>query len=116
MPRIFSSRVLHFVALAVLVVRFLPLGWAGLKSRWLRPLIVCGQRSLEVFCVGVFLSFVGHFLLELVSDSLLAQITVSVSGIVLMTAVAYYRSWSKDLDKQPAASKSSTESVSTSVT
>ena len=108
-------RVLHFVALAVLVVRFLPFGWPGLTSRWLRPLIICGQRSLEVFCVGVFLSFVGHFLLELVSDSLLAQIIVSVSGIALMTAVAYYRSWSKDLDKQPAASKSSSESVSTSV-
>ena len=109
-------RVLHFVALAVLVVRFLPFGWPGLTSRWFRPLIICGQRSLEVFCVGVFLSFVGHFLLELVSDSLLAQIIVSVSGIALMTAVAYYRSWSKDLDKQPAASKSSAESVSTSVT
>lgn len=108
-------RVLHFVALAVLVVRFFPFGWPGLKSHWLRPLIICGQRSLEVFCVGVFLSFVGHFLLELVSDSLLAQIIVSVSGIALMTAVAYYRSWSKDLDKQPAASKSSSESVSTSV-
>lgn len=108
-------RVLHFVALAVLVVRFLPFSWPGLTSRWLRPLIICGQRSLEVFCVGVFLSFVGHFLLELISDSLLAQIIVSVSGIALMTAVAYYRSWSKDLDKQPAASKSSAESVSTSV-
>ncbi|WP_425991755.1 OpgC domain-containing protein [Afipia sp. DC4300-2b1] len=108
-------RILHFVALAVLVVRFFPFGWPGLKSHWLRPLIICGQRSLEVFCVGVFLSFVGHFLLELVSDSLLAQIIVSVSGIALMTAVAYYRSWSKDLDKQPAASKSSSESVSTSV-
>ncbi|MGL4263035.1 MAG: OpgC domain-containing protein [Afipia sp.] len=104
-------RVLHFVALAVLVVRFLPLGWAGLKSRWLRPLIVCGQRSLEVFCVGVFLSFVGHFLLELISDSLVAQLIVSGSGIGLMTAVAYYRSWLKDLDKQPQA-----RSVSESVT
>ena len=106
-------RVVHFVVIAILIVRFLPIDWPGLKSRWLRPLIVCGQRSLEVFCVGLFLSFVGHFLLELVSDSLLAQIIVSVSGIALMTAVAYYRSWSKNLDKQPAASKSSAESVST---
>ena len=104
-------RALHFVALAVLVVRLVPLGWAGLKSRWLRPLIVCGQRSLEVFCVGVFLSFVGHFLLELISDSFVAQIVVSASGIGLMTAVAYYRSWSKELDKRSQA-----RSVSKSVT
>ena len=30
------------------------------------PLIVCGQQSLAVFCVGVFLSFVGHF--ELIDE------------------------------------------------
>ena len=84
--------------MALLVVRFLPFGWPSLKSHWLRPLIVCGQRSLEVFCVGVFLSFVGHFLLELISHSLFAQIVVSAGGIGLMTAVAYFRSWSKTLD------------------
>lgn len=109
-------RVVHFVVIAILVVRFVPIEWTGLKSRVLRPLVVCGQRSLEVFCVGLFLSFVGHFLLELISDSLLAQIIVSISGIALMTAVAYYRSWSRDLDKQTAASKSSAEPSSTSVT
>lgn len=94
-------RILHFVVLAMLVARFLPIGWPGLKSRVLRPLVVCGQRSLEVFCVGIFLSFVGHFLLELISETLLAQILVSISGIGLMTGVAYYRSWSKQLDKRP---------------
>jgi hypothetical protein len=96
-------RVVHFIVIAVLVIRFLPIDWRGLESRWLRPLIVCGQRSLEVFCVGLLLSFVGHFLLDVVSDSLLAQIVVSMSGVALMTAIAYYRSWSKELDKQPKA-------------
>lgn len=96
-------RVVHFIVIAVLVIRFLPVDRPVLESRWLRPLIVCGQRSLEVFCVGLLLSFVGHFLLDVVSDSLLAQIVVSISGIALMTAVAYYRSWSKELDKRPKA-------------
>lgn len=96
-------RVVHFIVIAVLVIRLLPIDRPGLESRWLRPLIVCGQRSLEVFCVGLLLSFVGHFLLDVVSDSLLAQIVVSMSGIALMTAVAYYRSWSKELDKRPKA-------------
>ncbi|MDB5640497.1 MAG: acyltransferase 3 [Bradyrhizobium sp.] len=49
-------RVLHFLALAVIMVRIIPKDWKGLKSRLLRPLVVCGQRSLEVFCVGIFLS------------------------------------------------------------
>lgn len=94
-------RVVHFIAIAILVVRFLPLDWPGLKSRLLRPLIVCGQRSLEVFCAGLLLSFIGHVLLKMISDSLLAEILVGIAGIGLMTAIAYYRSWSKTLEKRP---------------
>ena len=30
-------RFLHFCALAILTVRFIPIDWPGLKSRWLRP-------------------------------------------------------------------------------
>lgn len=63
----------------------------------LRPAIICGTRSLEVFCVGVFLSFVGHFLLELVSGALAFQVLVSFGGIAIMTGFAYYRTWTKDL-------------------
>lgn len=96
-------RLVHFIVITVLVIRFLPIDRPGLESRWLRPLIVCGQRSLEVFCFGLLLSFVGHFLLDVVSNPLLAQLIVSASGIALMTAVAYYRSWSKELDKRPKA-------------
>ncbi|GAA0005408.1 hypothetical protein BRDID11002_54110 [Bradyrhizobium diazoefficiens] len=59
------------------------------------PLIVCGQQSLAVFCVGVFLSFVGHFELSMSSGSLFAQLFVSIAGIAIMTTVAYYISWSK---------------------
>jgi preprotein translocase subunit SecG len=50
----------------------------------------------------VFLSFVAHFALTLSSSSLLAQILVSLAGIMIMTTVAYYISWSKKQDK-PAA-------------
>lgn len=94
-------RIAHFVVIAVIVVRFMPIDWPGLKSRLLQPLIVCGQRSLEVFCVGLLLSFVAHFLLEEISASLLAEILVSTAGIGLMTGIAYYRSWSKKLEKRP---------------
>ena len=40
---------------------FIPSDWPGLKSHWLRPMILCGQHSLEIFCLGIFLSFIGHF-------------------------------------------------------
>ncbi|MFZ5682988.1 MAG: OpgC domain-containing protein [Pseudomonadota bacterium] len=54
-------RILHFVASAVLVVRFLPFGCPGLTSCWRRLLIICGPRRWGGAFVGVFLSFVGHF-------------------------------------------------------
>jgi hypothetical protein len=92
-------RFLHFVVIVILVIRFVPKDWPGLEWRMFDPVIVCGQQSLAVFCVGVFLSFVGHFALILSSGSLLAQILVSVAGIAIMTIVAYYISWSKKQDK-----------------
>jgi hypothetical protein len=62
------------------------------------PAIKCGQQSLAVFCVGVFLSFVAHLTLMTSSDSLMAQIFVSAVGVAIMTLVAYYISWSKQQD------------------
>ncbi|MGD5472408.1 OpgC domain-containing protein, partial [Xanthomonas citri pv. citri] len=84
-------RILHFLALALVAARLVPRSGMALKLPVLRPAIICGERSLEVFCVGIFLSFVGCFFIELVSDSIAFQLLVSLSGIALMTAVAYYR-------------------------
>ncbi|MBR0796835.1 OpgC domain-containing protein [Bradyrhizobium jicamae] len=95
-------RVLHFVVLAFFVTRFLPKDWAGLQWPVFRPMIKCGQQSLEVFCSGVFLAVIAHLVLVEVSDSIWMQIVVSAIGIALMTALAYYRSWSKKVDKAPA--------------
>ncbi|EIG56269.1 OpgC domain-containing protein [Bradyrhizobium canariense] len=105
-------RFIHFVVIVILVIRFVPKDWPGLEWKGFDPIIVCGQQSLAVFCVGVFLSFVGHFELSMSSGSLFAQIFVSVAGIAIMTTVAYYISWSKRQDKplkppppKPAAAK-----------
>ncbi|MDU6377529.1 MAG: OpgC domain-containing protein, partial [Bradyrhizobium sp.] len=73
-------RFLHFVVIVILVIRFVPKEWPGLEWKGFDPLVVCGQQSLAVFCVGVFLSFIGHFTLMLSSGSLLAQILVSAAG------------------------------------
>src|SRR6201995_4837198 len=88
-------RLIHFAVLAMMVVRFIPKNTPALEWKGFDPAIVCGQQSLAVFCVGVFLSFVAHFTLSLSSGSVLAQILVSVAGIAIMTTVAYYISWSK---------------------
>jgi hypothetical protein len=95
-------RIIHFAVIAFFVVRLVPRDWKGLESPLFAPAIVCGQQSLEVFCVGIFLSFAAHFVLVEVSGALPMQILVSVVGIGAMTGLAYYRSWSKRMDKKPA--------------
>ena len=93
-------RVLHLASLTLLVVRFVPIDWPGLSWPLFRPLIKCGQQSLAVFCLGVFLSFVAHLALNAISDGVLAQLFVGVAGLSILTGVAYYRSWSKEIDKR----------------
>jgi len=91
-------RVLHFAAAVFVITRLIPKDWPGLRWPVFDPLIKCGEQSLEVFCVGVFLSFIGHFTLIISSGSVMMQILVSASGIAVMTVVAYYISWSKQQD------------------
>jgi hypothetical protein len=91
-------RVLHFVVVAFLVTRFVSKNWRGLEWPIFEPLVKCGEQSVAVFCVGVFLSFIGHFLLTISSGSVMTQIFVSASGIAILTLVAYYISWSKQQD------------------
>jgi hypothetical protein len=93
-------RFAHFLALAVIAVRCVPAGWPGLKSPWLRPMILCGQNSLEIFCLGVALGFTGYFVLTELSAGLILHVLVGICGILIMSAGAWLLSWSKlNLDK-----------------
>jgi len=104
-------RLLHFIILAFFITRFMARDWPGLQWPVFRPLIKCGQQSLEVFCLGVFLAVLAHVVLVEVSNAIWMQIVVSAVGIAMMTGLAYYRSWSKDADRKPA--KAATSAVPT---
>ena len=93
-------RFLHLAIVIILGARFIPIDAPGLKAPVWKPLIKCGQQSLEVFAVGIYLAFIGYFILTTTSNGIAAQLLVGVTGIT-MTAVAYYRSWSKRVEKQP---------------
>ena len=93
-------RILHFLSLAVITVAVVPSDWPALKSRIFWPAIVCGQHSLETFCLGVFLSFAGHFMFTEVSNRLFMHIAVSVAGIAIMVAIAAMLSWYKQAERQ----------------
>ena len=93
-------RILHFLSLAVITVWFVPRDWPALKSRVFWPAIVCGQHSLEIFCLGVFLSFAGHFVFTEVSNRVLTHVIVSISGIAIMVAAAALISWYRIIERQ----------------
>jgi hypothetical protein len=93
-------RILHFFSLAVITVWLVPRTWPGLKSPVFWPAIICGQHSLETFCLGVFLSFAGHFVFTDVSNQLYVQILVSFVGIAIMVGVAALVSWYKRMEKR----------------
>jgi hypothetical protein len=88
-------RFAHFLALAVIAVRFVPAGWPGLSSLWLWPMILCGQRSLEIFSLGVALAFTGYFVLREVDAGLVLHVLVGICGILMMSGVAWLLSWYK---------------------
>ena len=82
-------RFTHFLALALLVARYFPRKAEILSSKWLRPLVLCGQHSLPIFCFGVFLSFAAHWILVQYSHGFLMQLLVSGLGMLIMTGLAW---------------------------
>jgi hypothetical protein len=93
-------RILHFLSLAIITVWFVPRDWAALRSPVFWPAIVCGQHSLEIFCLGVFLSFAGHFVFTDISNGLPTQIAVSLAGIAIMVGAAALVSWYKRVERR----------------
>jgi hypothetical protein len=91
-------RFAHFLALAAVTVHFVPRTWPALKSPWFKPAIVCGQHSLEIFCLGVFLAFAAHFATVEISGGILMQIFNSIAGILIMIATAWLISWYKRIE------------------
>jgi hypothetical protein len=86
-------RFAHFLALTVVVLRVVPSGWVGLKSRWTRPIILCGQYSLQIFALGVALSFAGYALLIKLGGGLVPHIFVGIAGISILCGVARMFTW-----------------------
>ena len=98
-------RFAHFLALAAVTVRFIPAHWSGLNWPILQPAIRCGQHSLEIFCLGVFLAFAGQFIIAEYSGGPLLQTAVSVLGIFIMIATANLISWYKSIEGRSPLSR-----------
>ena len=94
-------RVLHFLAIAWFVRLFVPADASFVRWPVFRPLRRCGEHSLQVFCVGTFLSLSAQIIVAQFEDSIPSQIAVSLAGIAIMCAVAYGATWFKESSKAP---------------
>ena len=100
-------RLLNFLALAHVTVTLVRRDHPIFSSAAAEPVIICGQHSLNIFCLGIFLSVVSHFILSEIDSTLLTQVAVSGGGILVMFASAYFLSWSKQR-RRPAAPRAIT--------
>jgi hypothetical protein len=88
-------RLLNFLALAHVTITIVRRDHPAFRTVWAEPVILCGQHSLNIFCLGIFLSVLAHFVLSEIDSTLLTQVAVSGGGILVMFGSAYFLSWSK---------------------
>ncbi|WFU22395.1 OpgC domain-containing protein [Bradyrhizobium sp. CB1717] len=81
-------RLLHFVALAIVALRFIPRNWEGLSTPVLSCAKCCGENSLPIYCFGVLLALASQLTVLDLSEGLAMQIVVSVAGVLMMIGVA----------------------------
>lgn len=86
-PNLDVLRLLHFIALAVIVSR-IAMARIRSASTLLRGAILCGENSLEVYCGGVLLAFGCQVLLERIDGGLAMRIAMSVGGVLLLIGFA----------------------------
>ncbi len=94
-------RLVTFFALVLLVATLVPRQARFLGSAAARPLVRCGQQSLEIFCLGILLSALGHFVLAEYDSAIAMQLAVNAAGIAVMLLTAKMIDWYKAMDRMP---------------
>ena len=74
-------RIAHVLAVAYLVVVLVPASAPWLRSRLATFLVRCGRNSLDIFCLGTLLSFIGFSVLLEAGRTWEYQIIVNVLGV-----------------------------------
>lgn len=81
-------RLAHFLALAIIAMRFMPQNWPGLSTPPLNFLVRSGQNSLAIYAIGVVLSFIASQVLQALGGGLGVQAFVSLTGIAAIAVLA----------------------------
>jgi hypothetical protein len=92
-------RLLTFFAMLAVVAALVRGDAAFLRLPAAQPLILCGQQSLEIFCLGILLSALGHFVLSEYNSGIAIQIIVNLAGILTMCLTAKMIDWYKTMGR-----------------
>lgn len=95
-------RLVDFAALAVVAATVLDRNSRFLANPFARPIILCGQNSLYIFCLGIVLAVLGHVVLAEVTNAFPMQLLVNLIGIVAMIAMALLIAWYKQANQRSA--------------
>ena len=99
-------RLLHFLALAYLVVWALKGSEHVLTWRWAEPISQCGRQSLPVFLFSMVLSRVYNVVLDQTDRTVWQEIAFNILAVGNLILIAYLLGWLKSepwRKKRPAA-------------
>ncbi len=97
------ARLISLLALAVVVGAYIPRDARFMRSVAGWTVVLCGQNSLEVFCLGILLSVLANFVLSLAGYGLFDQFLVNLGGLAIMAAFGLLLAWFKAGGRLPAA-------------
>ena len=94
-------RLVSFFAIVMLAAR-----WVSPRARFMRtavarPLVLCGRHSLEIFCLSILLSVLGHFLMSEINTGFSMQLVINVVGISVMCLTAGLLDWYRAVQRMP---------------
>ena len=92
-------RLVPFFATVLVVGALVAPNMKFLNSQVSKPIILCGQQSLEVFCFGILLSALGHFILSEYNSRILTQLAINLAGILALCLTAKMIDWYKSMGR-----------------
>jgi hypothetical protein len=102
-------RLISFFAVVMLVAHWVPPRAGFMRVRLARPLVLCGRHSLEIFCLSILLSALGHFLMSEINAGFTMQIGVNVVGIAILCLTAGMLDWYRAVQRGPITAPAMSE-------
>ncbi len=86
-------RIANMLALAFVAAKLIPVDAGFLRRRPAWLVVLCGQNSLEMFCLSILLSLMGNAIFSVAGTTPLVQIGVNGGGIAVLLGFGLLLAW-----------------------